>query len=1189
MKKKALIAGLGVLIVLALAAENVRAAVIRVPGPNPSNPAIIQQAINSALSGDTVSVAAGIYDLTGPIKMKDGVSLIGAGPGVSILVGAPGETVIICDNIKNLNKNTTIEGFTIAHLVTNAATFTFGRGICCKNNSSPTIRNNFITGNTAKWGGGGISCENNSSPTIDSNIITGNTAKTLVIYYCTEAADSSQGGGGILCKDSSPTIKNNYIIKNSVYSEIPEHWVGGGGISCYNSSPIIENNVIRENYTYVRKEENLENLVGGGGILCVGSSLEIIIKSNTITDNITETRGGGISCYYTSSTSSRNIIIANNIIARNSAGLYGGGISCDTSIPTTITNNTITNNTASTDGSGGNFCNNSFAYIANNIITNNNTTDPNGGGIFRGDTSSLTIDYNDVYGNTPYQYVSCIPGTNDISVDPLFVNLDTIDYHLQLGSSCVDKGNNSAQGLEGIASDLDGNSRIFNDVVDMGAYEYSIPTYYYTITPIASSNGTILPPTPITVNSGRSPVFTIIPDPGYYIVDVKVDGVSVGAVSSYTFNYVDANHTVEATFAINTNVYTITTSAGPNGTILPSGPVTVNYGGKLFFTIIPYLGYHIVDVIVDRVFSKGAVSSYTFYNVNADHTIEATFAINTYTIMASAESGGTILPSGIITVNYGEDCVFNIAPAPAKDYRIADVKVDGASKEAVSSYTFSKVVADHTIEATFIKTYTITATAGSGGTISPPGEVSVNQGANKDFTITANPGYKISDVVVDDSSVGPVSTYPFTNVTSTHTISATFAVMTYTITATAGSGGSITPSATVSVDHGMDQAFTIAPDTDYHVADVLVDGGSVGAVKTYTFTNVIAAHTISATFKINTCTLSINTIGTGSGTVSLNPPGGEYNSGTVVTLTATPAENSKFEGWSGDLSGTQNPATITMNGNKTVTATFNVTTCTITPSAGPGGTISPSEPITVEKHGSCVFTITPDPGYRIAHVTVDDRSMGRLSSYTFRNIRADHTINASFIKTYTITASAGPGGTIHPSGVVTVNYGRRRKFHIEPDRGYYIDNVKVDGVSVGQLSSYTFRKVDADHTIQATFAKNEVLSAVVDIDPNTLELKSRSGQNAITAYIELPKRYDVAHIIVATVKLDVYGTTVAAQFFPSWVDDYDHDRVPDLMVKFDRQEVIRALAGRTGDVTLTVSGQLIGGMTFSGKDTIRVK
>jgi hypothetical protein len=77
------------------------------------------------------------------------------------------------------------------------------------------------------------------------------------------------------------------------------------------------------------------------------------------------------------------------------------------------------------------------------------------------------------------------------------------------------------------------------------------------------------------------------------------------------------------------------------------------------------------------------------------------------------------------------------------------------------------------------------------------------------------------------------------------------AVPTYSIAASAGANGSISPSGSVSVSYGAIQTFTITPVNGYHVSGVLVDGGSVGAVTSYTFTDVTANHTISATFAVN--------------------------------------------------------------------------------------------------------------------------------------------------------------------------------------------------------------------------------------------------------------------------------------------------------------------------------------------------
>ena len=152
-----------------------------------------------------------------------------------------------------------------------------------------------------------------------------------------------------------------------------------------------------------------------------------------------------------------------------------------------------------------------------------------------------------------------------------------------------------------------------------------------------------------------------------------------------------------------------------------------------------------------------------------------------------------------------------------------------------------------------VNTYTITATAGENGSISPSGTVTVTAGENPTFTITPDRGYHIQDVLVDGVSVGAVSSYPFENVEANHTITATFAkdadpVTRYRIEASAGEGGSISPEGIVRVSQGGSQTFTITPDQGYKIEDVLVDGESVGPVSEYTFKNVRAWHTITVTF-----------------------------------------------------------------------------------------------------------------------------------------------------------------------------------------------------------------------------------------------------------------------------------------------------------------------------------------------------
>ena len=292
--------------------------------------------------------------------------------------------------------------------------------------------------------------------------------------------------------------------------------------------------------------------------------------------------------------------------------------------------------------------------------------------------------------------------------------------------------------------------------------------------------------------------------------------------------------------------------------------------------------------------------------------------------------------------------------------------------------------------------YTITASATEGGTISPSGDIKVNKGESKTFTLTANTGYFLQDVIVDGVSVGAKTSYTFSNVQGPHTISAKYIKRQYTISASAGTGGSISPSGNRTVNYNSNATFYITPNVHNEVASVIVDGVDVGAVRRYTFSNVTAEHTISATF-----------------------------------------EKTAFE---------------------------------VTASCGQGGRISPSGTLMINKGRSMTYWFTPNIGYRISDVLVDNVSVGTPSSYTLQNVAAEHTVYVSFERiTCTISAAAGQGGSISPSGSSIVYYGESMTYHITPAAGFEIENVVVDGQSMGPITSYTFQNVTSAHSISATF------------------------------------------------------------------------------------------------------------------------
>lgn len=301
-------------------------------------------------------------------------------------------------------------------------------------------------------------------------------------------------------------------------------------------------------------------------------------------------------------------------------------------------------------------------------------------------------------------------------------------------------------------------------------YNLYASTAYQKITASAGTDGSISPSGATNVAYGSSQSFSITPKPGYHIIGVTIDGTTLAeTVTSYNFPSVTSDHTIAAAFAINT--YKLTVMQTAHGTISPA-TTTVNYDSNQTFSITPETGYHIVDVKVDGS-SVEAVTQYTFSHVNAAHTITATYAINTYTLTVTQGSHGTISP-GTTTVNNGESKTFGITAETG--YHIVDVLVDGHSVGVVTAHDFTNVVASHTITANYaINTYAITVTQTAHGTIAP-GTTTVNYGDNPTFSITADPQYHITDVIVDGASVGPVATYQFTNVNAAHTITANYAI-----------------------------------------------------------------------------------------------------------------------------------------------------------------------------------------------------------------------------------------------------------------------------------------------------------------------------------------------------------------------------------------------------------------------------
>lgn len=593
----------------------------------------------------------------------------------------------------------------------------------------------------------------------------------------------------------------------------------------------------------------------------------------------------------------------------------------------------------------------------------------------------------------------------------------------------------------------------------------------YTVTVTSTGNGTTTPGT-TTYEFEDDAIFNMTPATGYNVLDVLVDGVSVGAVTSYTFNSIAANHTLDVVYSA--DVYVVNASAEANGTITVAGDNQVEFGQSVNFTVVADPCYHISAIVLDGVadnsFDGQTVATYTINNVDAPHTVVAQFAINTYDVTVNVVGNGTVTPT-TNTYNCGDDVNFTITPDAGNS--VASVVVNGMNVGAVDTYTINNIGADYVIDVTFTANeYTLNAVAYNNGTITPAGETVVAEGANFTYTLTPDACQTVSEILVNgvsylDNENFDGSSLTLNDIHSDMLIQAYYQVMTYNVEATQVDGGVITETGVF--DCGTDVVYTITPNACYSIADVLVDGASVGAVETFTFNAINANHTITATFEMNTYTVTA-TAGQG-GTITATET---FDCGETPTYTITPDAGYYIVNVDVDSVSFGAIDTYTfgaLNADHTIEATFAKYTYTVVANANTGVEIAPAAGETVVEYGdNLTYNFTVDACYDIVDVTVDGESVGAVTTYTLSDIQADHVINVvAEVKTYTITATVTGEGTITPAGETTVTCGASQFYTITPAVGYVIDDVTVDGASVGVVTDYNFENVTADHTIAVVF------------------------------------------------------------------------------------------------------------------------
>ena len=631
------------------------------------------------------------------------------------------------------------------------------------------------------------------------------------------------------------------------------------------------------------------------------------------------------------------------------------------------------------------------------------------------------------------------------------------------------------------------------------------PTYYGRSAALTEASGTVTIPVAAGLAAGDATLYVYNEQ---YNGDKKTDLAS--ELKSVSLTVAEAA------------TYTVTYAPGENGTgtastatKLEGTPLTLA-GASFTRTGYTQTGWATVDG-GEKDYALGAI-----YEENAPITLYPVWTANQYTVTLNSNGGGDVTPS-TVTVTYGED--YPAMPVLQRAGYIFhgwyDAQADGkqyVDADGNSTARYDKT-SDCTLYARWSEAPPCTVTFDpNGGTLA--GSTTSNQTSNNtvqykpddptreghnfldwykdsactqlwDFNdwvtgdMTLYAGWRINqytisfdtaggsaiapimqdyDTAITDPAVPTRTGYTFTGwdpelpatmPAKVMTVTAQWRINQYTITFDTAGGSAIAP-----ITQDYDTAIT-AP-----AAPAREGYTFIGWDKMIPATMPAENVTVTARWRINQYTITFDTAG-GS---EIAPITQDY--GTAITAPAAPTrEGYTFTGWDKMI-----PATMPA-GDMTIKANWTVNQYTITYDLNGGKAEGNPDSYTVETDAFTLknptrpgFTFT---GWSGTGLTGEDNLTVTIpkGSTGDRSYTAHWRYNGSGYSYYTIKATAGTGGSISPSGNVSVRAGRDQTFTITPDKGYAVSNVKIDGRSIGAVKSYTFENVRRNHTIEVSFAR----------------------------------------------------------------------------------------------------------------------
>ena len=536
------------------------------------------------------------------------------------------------------------------------------------------------------------------------------------------------------------------------------------------------------------------------------------------------------------------------------------------------------------------------------------------------------------------------------------------------------------------------------------------PSQIHTITATAGKGGSIDPSGTVQINDGKSKTFTITPDEGHYISDVKVDGASVGTPTTYTFSKVTADHTIEATFGGSADTAQLIDEnfeAGkmPDGWTTEKTNTTAYNGSWTIYRYFKHYGLYCSADEYDAEYDQGLIGQderviLPAQNLNGKNAnIVFEFSANPTRLKAEGTKGQTVCTlegstdggSTWNTIWSTEDAVGQLKTGTVADFPSAigtaniSIPVPADMQKDGVLFSFHYVLPKYSTVGSiaFIDNLKLQADKSSSGgdtestllnenfddyqgKVPTDWEIRKNSGAGSYYSWRINKSYSQIGATcsadydsVDETWGAGQDEYLITPVLDLSGKKNATMAFQFSGQKKSLSENVVTGKTTVTLEASTDGGTTWAPIWNAaSIADNLKSGVLASNIETAEASVSIPAAYLTANVKFAFRYQTANK-NTGGCTVFVDN----------VKLTA-------------------------VGGGETPTPPAE--TFTITASAGQGGSISPSGAVSVKEGASQTFTVTPSEGYEIADVTVDGKSVGQKTSYTFETVTKAHTITASF-------------------------------------------------------------------------------------------------------------------------------------------------------------------------------------------------